>query len=82
MENICLSEGPVLAIAIFQVEIGRDLDLQMHKDFLNSEFKMCKDLDLQMSRDIYRASNAQKFNHNFKSAKIKLQIHSFKCAEI
>ena len=35
VENICLSEGPVLVIAIFQVEMHRDLELQMHRDFLN-----------------------------------------------
>ena len=51
-ENICISEGPVLVIAIFQVEKCRDLELQMCRDFVNLEFKMCRDLELQMCRDL------------------------------
>ena len=67
LENICLLEGSVLLKVIFQVEKHRDLELQMCKDFLILEFKICRDLrlqirrdiEIQMSRDLVTASNAQ-----------------------
>ena len=38
VDNICLSEGPMPVIAIFQA--------QMHRNFLILELQMCRDLEL------------------------------------
>ena len=59
MENMCLSEGPVPEIAIYQVQMHGDLELQMRRDLVILKLQMCKDLVLQMQ--IFRASNAQRF---------------------
>ena len=73
VNNICLSEGPVPVIAILQVQMHRDLELQICRDFII--------LKLQMSRDLVTTSNVQKIS-NFRALNEQRFSHNFKCAKI
>ena len=51
VENMYISEGPVPVIAIIQVQIRRDLKLQMRRDLVILKRQICRNLELQILRD-------------------------------